>query len=56
MDFLIFHSYTLPYSWHPRNVGVFYFQVDILMINWRSPKRADVGSSPTASVNYAERS
>lgn len=20
-----FHLYTLPYSWHPRNVGVFYF-------------------------------
>ena len=23
--FLVFHSYTLPYSWHPQNVGVFYF-------------------------------
>ena len=20
-----FHLYTLPYSWHPRNVDVFYF-------------------------------
>lgn len=23
--FPVFHSYTLPYSWHPQNVGVFYF-------------------------------
>lgn len=23
--FLVFHSYTLTYSWHPQNVGVFYF-------------------------------
>lgn len=25
MDFLVFHLYTLPSIWHPRNVGVFYF-------------------------------
>lgn len=35
---------------HPQNVGVFYFKADILTVNWRSPKRADVGSNPTPLV------
>lgn len=40
---------------HPRNVGVFYFKADILTVNWRSPKRVDVGSIPTPLVKECKQ-